>query len=144
MGGVPDYRGNHGIFFAYERSDFDSIGASLHLVSRQLDEGHLIDVFRPVVLPHDHDEHLYCRAAHGGAVRLRTLLQGLECGEKLTSTPQVGVGTTFRHRDRTPGRELRLWLRRRLGLHRVPHLPARIPPERAPAGIEGMPDVHPG
>jgi methionyl-tRNA formyltransferase len=121
-GCLPDYRGNHGIFFAFERGDFGRIGASLHLVSSELDGGDLIEVWRPEIYPHDHDEHLYCRSVHGAGLRLCALLRALEQGSALAYAPQSHHGETFRHRDRTPARELRLWLRRRLGAHAVPHL----------------------
>jgi len=129
-GHLPHYKGNHGIFFAYERSDFEHIGASLHVATAELDGGELIEVVRPEVFPHDHDEHLYCRAVHAAALRLCALLEALESGSPLVFAPQPPIGRTYRHRDRTPGRELRLWLRRRLGLHPVPHLPAAV--ERPP------------
>jgi methionyl-tRNA formyltransferase len=121
-GCLPEYRGNHAIYFAYERRDFEHVGASLHLVSSELDGGDLIEVCRPEIFPHDHDEHLYCRAVAGAGLRLCALLRALEDGSPLAFAKQAHRGETFRHRDRTPARELRLWLRRRLGRHRVPHL----------------------
>jgi methionyl-tRNA formyltransferase len=122
-GWLPDYKGNHGVYFAYERGDFEHIGASLHIVSADLDGGDLIDVIRPPILPYDNDEHLYCRSVVAATIRLCERLARMESGEPLDRTPQPAGGETFRHRDRTPGRELRLWLRRRLGRHRVPRLP---------------------
>ncbi|HEX8157623.1 MAG TPA: formyltransferase family protein [Solirubrobacteraceae bacterium] len=121
-GWLPGYRGNHAIYFAYERGDFAHIGASLHIVSSELDGGDLFAVHRPTIYPHDHDEHLYCRSVHGAGLLLCELLCALERGTPLRCTPQAHRGETFRHRDRTPASELRLWLRRRLGAHRVPHL----------------------
>ena len=122
-GWLPDYRGNHGVYFAYERGDFEHIGASLHLVSGDLDRGDLIDVIRPPIVSSDNDEHLYCRSVEAAAVRLCERLAQVESGQPLTCAAQPDRGQTFRHRDRTPSRELRLWLRRRTGRHRVPHLP---------------------
>jgi methionyl-tRNA formyltransferase len=121
-GWLPGYRGNHAIYFAYQRGDFEHIGASLHLVSSELDGGDLIAAHRPVIYPHDNDEHLYCRSVHGAGLLLCELLLALERGSPLRCAPQASRGDTFRHRDRTPRDELRLWLRRRLGSHRVPHL----------------------
>lgn len=123
-GWLPDYKGNHGVYFAYERGDFERIGASLHVVSDDLDGGELIDVIRPPIFPHDNDEHLYCRSVETAAIRLCERLASVEAGEALACVPQPEGGNAFRHRDRTPGRELRLWMRRRLGLHPVPRLSA--------------------
>jgi hypothetical protein len=96
----------------------------LHLVSSELDGGDLVAVHRPTIHPHDHDEHLYCRSLHGAGLLLCERLSAPQRGTQLQCTPQGGPDETFRHRDRTPPRELRLWLRRRLGAHRVPHLNA--------------------
>jgi len=128
-GWLPAYRGNHAIYFAYERSDFEHIGASLHLVTSELDGGDLIAVHRPEIYPHDNDEHLYCRSVHGAGVLLCDLLLALERGRPLQCTPQTSRGETFRHRDRTARDELRLWLRRQLGLHRVPHITGSDSPD---------------
>lgn len=103
-GALPDHCGNHAILFAYERGDFARIGASLHLVSDELDGGELIEVCRPAIYPHDNDEHLYCRSVHAGGLRLCALLGGLERGTPLTCRAQPDAGETFRHRDRTPSR----------------------------------------
>ncbi|MGH8917242.1 MAG: formyltransferase family protein, partial [Actinomycetes bacterium] len=127
-GGVlPWYRGNHGVFFAYAAGDFQRIGASLHLVSPVLDGGDLIEVVRPRMYPGDDAEVLYDRAVHDAALRLCELLGARERGADLPTFPQPpGVGRTYRHRDRTPGRELRLALRRWSSRHRVPELPAAV------------------
>lgn len=111
------------MYFAYERGDFEHIGASLHILSDDLDRGNLIDVIRPPIVPCDNDEHLYCRSVEAAAIRLCERLAQLESGQPLTCAAQPDRGQTFRHRDRTPSRELRLWLRRRAGHHRVPQLP---------------------
>jgi methionyl-tRNA formyltransferase len=111
------------VFFAYERGDFERIGGSLHLVTPELDGGDLVAVVRPEIFPHDNDEHLYCRSVQAAMERLFELLSDLAGGADVPTTPQGSGGETFRHRDRTPARELRLWARRRLGRHPVPHLP---------------------
>ena len=126
-GHLPRYRGNHGIYFAFERGDFEHIGASLHLVTPELDGGELIEFVRPELFPHDNDEHLYCRSVEAAVLRLCDLLEEHGTGATRRSAPQDGDAETFRHRDRTPRRELRLWLRRRLGRHPVPRLPAVEP-----------------
>jgi len=124
-GYLPDYRGNHCVFFAYYHSDFEKIGATLHLVTPQLDGGEVIEVIRPPIYPHDNDEHLYCRALHSGMQRLFTLLAAFENGDApIAVTPQTSEGQLFRHSSRKPWMDLNLWLKRRLlGRHRVPCLP---------------------
>ncbi len=123
-GYLPDYKGNHCVFFAYARGDFAKIGATLHLVSLELDGGDVIEVVRPPVFPHDNDEHLYCRAVHVAMLRLFDILAEFQDrGHVIAPTRQPDDGTMYYHRTRTPQRELGLWLRRCLGRHPVPHLP---------------------
>jgi hypothetical protein len=121
-GYLPYYRGNHGVFFAFERSDFERIGASLHLVSAKLDAGPLLAVVRPDMFPHDNDEHLYCRAVERAVDLLCRIILDLEAGGHLEALEQPQDGDSYRHRDRTPYRELRLWVLRRRGRCRPPRL----------------------
>lgn len=122
-GYLPHYKGNHCIFFAFLRKDYERIGATLHLVSPRLDGGELIEAVRPEIYPHDNDEHLYDRAIQLAIDRLVALLFSFEAGTSvLRSQPQEEIGETFRHRSRQPQLDLWVWLRRRLRLEQVPHL----------------------
>ncbi|MFF2354890.1 formyl transferase [Kitasatospora sp. NPDC058115] len=130
-GHLPEYKGNHCVFFAYLRKDYRRIGASLHLVAARLDGGALLEVVRPGIRPQDNDEHLYDRAVHLAIDRLVEILAALEGGQVLLrTTPQEDTGETFRHRSRKPHLDLWAWLRIRTGLERVPHLPREPEPVR--------------
>jgi methionyl-tRNA formyltransferase len=122
-GWLPEYRGNHGVYFAYRAGDWDRIGATVHLVVPTLDAGPVLARVAPELRPGDTDEDLNERAVHRAALRLVDLALDLERGTTLTATPQPDVGTTYRHRDRRPLPELLLWLRRRTGRHPVPARP---------------------
>lgn len=119
-GVLPSYRGNHCIHFAYLRQDWDAIGATLHVLTPELDAGPILAVVRPDLYPHDNDEHLYARVAHLAALRLTELIGELEQGKSFETVPQGDAGAMFRHRDRGPIGELRLWFRRKTGRHTVP------------------------
>ncbi|MEM9595999.1 MAG: formyl transferase [Acidobacteriota bacterium] len=123
-GCLPEYKGNHGVFFAFREGKFDQIGSTLHMVTPGLDEGPILDVVRPTIYPHDHDEALYSRSVHLAMQRLFERLESMRDGWRPTGTPQTPGGRTFRHRDRKPLLELALWLRRRSGRHPVPFLPS--------------------
>ncbi|MEM1180535.1 MAG: formyltransferase family protein [Acidobacteriota bacterium] len=123
-GCLPEYKGNHGVFFAFLEGRFDQIAATLHLVTPGLDEGPILEVVRPPIYPHDHDEALYSRSVYLAMRRLFALLERMRDGWRPAGAPQASVGRTFRHRDRKPLLELGLWLRRRTGRHPVPHRPA--------------------
>lgn len=131
-GCLPEYKGNHCIFFAFYQSRFDQIGGTLHEVTRRLDSGPIFDLSRPSIYPHDDDETLYCRSVHLAMQRLFELLEGVRAGRQPSGVPQPPGGRVFRHRDRTPWLDLVLWIRRRLGLHRVPCIPEirTGPPDR--------------
>ncbi|MEU8539847.1 formyltransferase family protein [Streptomyces sp. NPDC048717] len=119
-GWLPEYRGNHGYYFAYKAGDWERVGATLHIVDPALDTGPVLARVRPETRPGDTDERLSARAGQLAALRLVELALAYEQGTPLTAVPQPDRGTTYRHRDRTPGAELLLWLRRRAGHHRVP------------------------
>ncbi|MEU3074229.1 formyl transferase [Streptomyces laurentii] len=123
-GWLPEYRGNHGYYFAYKAGDWERVGATLHLVVPTLDTGPVLARVRPETRPRDTDERLSARAGQLAALRLVELALAYEQGTTLTAVPQPDRGTTYRHRDRTPTGELLLWLRRRAGRHRVPVRPA--------------------
>jgi folate-dependent phosphoribosylglycinamide formyltransferase PurN len=121
-GYLPYYRGNHGIFFAFEKADFSRIGASIHVVSARLDGGPLLAVVRPDMFPHDSDEHLYCRAVKAAIDLLCRIVLRAEAGLPVAAWEQPHSDGIYRHRDRTPYREARLWVRRHLGRCRPPRL----------------------
>jgi hypothetical protein len=121
-GYLPYYKGNHGIFFAFEQRDFTHIGVSFHIVSSKLDAGALLAVARPDIYPQDNDEQLYCRALERGVDLLCRIILNLEAGLRVKSWEQPYAGRAYRHRDRGPSRELRLWALRRLSLRRAPRL----------------------
>lgn len=130
-GCLPEYKGNHGIFFAFSEGRFDQIGATLHRVTPGLDEGPVFEVVRPPIYPHDHDEALYSRSVYQAMQHLFVLLEEMREGHRPEGEEQPDVGRTFTHRDRHPLLELGLWLRRRMGRHPVP---CRLPEEGPVAG----------
>ncbi|MCX4966776.1 formyl transferase [Streptomyces sp. NBC_00654] len=119
-GWLPEYKGNHGVYFAYLHQDWQHIGATLHLVTPALDAGPILDRVTPAPHPGDSDEQLYARSVHAAALRLTELARGLERGEVISAVPQEDRGTTYRHRDRKPWPEFVLWIRRTTGRHRTP------------------------
>ena len=125
-GHLPAYKGNHGVFFAFAKGDFDHIGASLHLVTPELDAGPLLAVVRPELRPEDHDGHLYCRAVRDAVDLLCAGLIRLSRGGVVQALAQPAGGRTFRHRDRTPWIEVRTWWRRHTGGVRAPARPGSV------------------
>jgi methionyl-tRNA formyltransferase len=123
-GFLHQYRGNHGIFFAYYREDYTHIAVTLHLVTKAMDGGEQIDVVQPPIYPHDNDEHLYSRAMHHAMLRLVKHLQNLEQQQPLTVVPPKGEGEVFYHHSRKPWMDFLCWFRRKIGWQKVPHLPA--------------------
>ncbi|MFI1760853.1 formyl transferase [Streptomyces sp. NPDC020800] len=119
-GWLPEYKGNHGVYFAYLNRDWSRIGATVHMVSPTLDAGPVFAQVAPELQPGDDDEKLYSRSVHQAALLLTELALDLEEGAVLTAAAQPDRGTTYRHRDRTPVAEFRLWLRRLRRQHLVP------------------------
>ena len=64
IGHLPEYKGNHCIFFALYDGAVDKVAATLHQLTPQLDGGAIVDRVFPPVLPTDNEETLYARCAH--------------------------------------------------------------------------------
>ncbi|MEU4570213.1 formyl transferase [Micromonospora sp. NPDC023956] len=110
-GHLPEYKGNHCVFFALYHDEPEKAGVTIHHVNAGVDTGPLIDVVRPPVHGGELAEHLYCRAEKIALHRLVGLLERLEAGEELPTKPQPPHGTTYRTRDRGPSHDLRMWVR---------------------------------
>ncbi|KAI2616099.1 nucleotide-binding domain-containing protein [Hypoxylon sp. NC1633] len=91
IGHLPEYKGNHCIFFALLRRTW-------------MDGGDVLGRVVPPVLPGDSEETLYARCCHMAIDR---------CVAHFV--PQRAAGRTYRHRDRTPAKELGLWWKLRVG-----------------------------
>jgi glycine/D-amino acid oxidase-like deaminating enzyme len=115
IGHLPEYKGNHCIFFALYDGAVDKVSATLHQLTLHLDGGDILDKVFPPVLPTDTEETLYSRCIHMAMDRCIKHIEQFSQGERLGFVPQEGTGRTFRHRDRTPGKELWLWWKLTVG-----------------------------
>lgn len=107
-GFLPHYKGNHCVFFAFLRKDYQRIGASLHLVAGKLDGGELLEVVRPEIRPQDNDQHLYDRSVQLAIDRLVEILTVFEtgirsCGPSRRRTRGRPSGTAAASRTSTCG-----------------------------------------
>jgi methionyl-tRNA formyltransferase len=139
-GYLPDYRGNHCIFFALYDGNFDKIGATIHFVDAGIDTGDIIEIMVPEIFPGDNAERLYCRADKLAIHRLSDLLERYEAGLPLPRTPQEFHGRLCFTRDRKPWHDLALWLRRTTRLLHYPDAVQAREPE-APAVTTANPTV---
>ncbi|KZF20135.1 hypothetical protein L228DRAFT_249806 [Xylona heveae TC161] len=108
-GHLPDYKGNHCIFFALYNGEVDKVSSTLHQLTSTLDGGDILDRVVPPVFPDDNEETLYTRCSHMAVDRVIEHAEQFSMGKRLAFVPQEVKGTTFRHRDRTPAKELALW-----------------------------------
>lgn len=109
MGHLPEYKGNHCIFFALYDSGPDKVAGTLHQLTSQLDGGNILDTVFPPILPTDNEETLYTRCLHMTIDRCIEHVMQFCSGKNLEFTPQANTGKVYRHADRTPLRELQLW-----------------------------------
>jgi len=114
-GHLPEYKGNHCIFFALYDGATDKIAATLHQLTSSLDGGDVLDRVYPAVLPSDDEEALYTRCLEIAINRCVDYIGRFASGKRLDFVPQVTDGRTFRHCDRTPGKELALWWKLNMG-----------------------------
>lgn len=114
-GFLPDYKGNHCIFFALYDGEIDKVATAIHKVSPELDGGMVLEVLHPPLLPDDNEESIYARCAQLAIDKSLEHAKRYAAGESLVFTPQPEKGRMFRHRDRTPWKEIRLWWRMKMG-----------------------------
>jgi glycine/D-amino acid oxidase-like deaminating enzyme/folate-dependent phosphoribosylglycinamide formyltransferase PurN len=114
-GHLPEYKGNHCIFFALYDGAVDKVSATLHQLTSDLDGGNILDRVFPPILPDDNEEMLYARCVHLAIDRCVKHAEQFSRGERLEFVPQEAIGRTFRNQDRTPGKELQLWWKLRVG-----------------------------
>lgn len=120
-GMLPDYKGNHCVFYALYDGMPDKAGVTVHHIDPGVDSGPLIDVVRPPLHGGETAEQLYCRAEKIALNRLIYLLDSLAEGTELPATTQPVRGRAYRTRDRGPSHDLRMWTRRvRTRLRREP------------------------
>ena len=109
VGHLPEYKGNHCIFFAMYDGEINKIAATLHQLTPRLDGGDILDIVSPPILPSDNEEALYTRCIHAVMDRCLEHIEQFARGQKLAFIAQKKVGRMFRHRDRTPWKEMLLW-----------------------------------
>lgn len=111
-GYLPDYRGNHCIFFALCHGDHGHIGGTVHFVDEGVDTGAIVRVVpqTPDSSGSDAPDVVYSHSVRGAINALAELL------EKDPGTwprhPQPAGGRTFRTADRTIVHDVGYWLRR--------------------------------
>lgn len=115
IGHLPEYKGNHCIFFALHDGAVDKVSATLHQLTSQLDGGDILDRVFPPILPGDSEETLYARSVHMAIDRCIKHVEQFSLGKRLEFVKQKFEGRTFRHRDRTLPKELYLWWKLNVG-----------------------------
>lgn len=114
-GHLPEYKGNHCVFFALQDGRVDKVASTLHQLTSTLDGGDVLDRVYPTVEAGDSEDSLYTKCLEAAIDRVVEHVGRFARGERLEFVPQEGSGTTFRHRDRTPGKEATLWWKVNVG-----------------------------
>ena len=109
VGHLPEYKGNHCIFFALYDGDTSKVAATLHQLTPRLDGGDILDTVYPPILPSDNEDTLYTRCIHLVMDRCLEHIEQFSRGRELSFVPQKKAGRMFRHCDRTPAKEMWLW-----------------------------------
>ena len=119
-GFLPDYKGNHCIFFALYEENYDRVGSTIHHVDSSIDGGDIVEVVIPNMYSDDTSESLYCRSDSLAFHRLCRIISDFEQGIPIPRYPQSHSGRMFKMRDRKPCLEIRYWFRRKLGITKIP------------------------
>ena len=110
-GYLPDYRGNHCIFFAMYDGAWNKLGSTIHFIDPGIDTGDIVEVVVPPLFFFDCPEKVYCRAELMAIERLTYWLRVLERGEMLPRAKQEKRGRLCRTRDRKLRHEFFFWIR---------------------------------
>lgn len=95
IGHLPEYKGNHCIFFALYDGAVNKVSATLHLLTQRLDGGEVLEQVIPPVLPTDSEEKLYTRCVHMAMDQCVKHVGRFSLGERLECVQQENTGRTF-------------------------------------------------
>ena len=119
FGSAPRYRGEHCLFWALFRRDYEHVEVSVHQLTAALDHGDIYLQGRPQLSSLMHEFEIEAQLVEYLCSQLSGLLGRIIGGAFTPLRPQLSVGELFRLRDRTLLSDLRYALSRRL------HLPGR-------------------
>jgi hypothetical protein len=124
FGIVPNYRGNEGLFWAALQNDHDSFGGSIHLLTPGVDTGRkLVDAY-PALDGYEMLAEIEVKVSKALAKALTTCLEKLaRIKAAPTGKPQGCIGRNYRASERTFGKDLFCFLKRRR--YQVPERRAR-------------------
>lgn len=103
---VPNYRGEHTLFWPLYYQEYDQVGVTVHYIDDGIDTGQVLATGCPEVRPDDNEATVTARATRLAARLTCDVLAAAQWG-KLPSLPQSREsGREFRHRQRTGWKEL--------------------------------------
>lgn len=125
LGISPDHRGEHTIFYALYRGDFDHVGATLHRVDEGIDTGPLLAHVHPALEPSDTEASVLANSARLSAEVLVDYLRAVEVGTAGPGIEQPGRGRYYRFDDRRVWHDAHHLLQRKVLRRRPPKRPPR-------------------
>lgn len=100
-GYLPYYRGNNCIYFAYLNEDWNRIANTIHYIDTGIDTGDIIETVRPIILPKDNPETLYCKAKKKAIHNLVEIIKKYQNNEHITRIPQdLHTGKQYKTEER--------------------------------------------
>lgn len=100
-GYLPYYRGNNCIYFAYLNNDWNRIANTIHYIDAGIDTGDIIKIVRPIILPNDNPEILYCKAKKLAIHSLVEIIKKYQNNEHIPRTSQdILAGRQYRTEER--------------------------------------------
>lgn len=123
---VPNYRGEHTLFWPLYYRDYDHVGVTVHYIDDGVDTGQVLATGCPAILPEDNEAAVTARATRLAARLACDVLAAAQWG-MLPGLPQSReCGREFRHRQRTGWKELRYLIQRDILGHRPEPLSERV------------------
>jgi methionyl-tRNA formyltransferase len=126
FGYSPHYRGEHTLFHALRRRDYEHLGVTIHGVDLGVDTGPLLIQANPMLEPSDHETSILGKCALLAGEMLVEALETVERRGALVGREQTETGALYRRDDRRVLDDLIEVMSRRLLGRRPPHRAERI------------------
>jgi hypothetical protein len=118
LGVAPAYRGSFTLFWALYHGDYEHLGATLHYVDRGIDSGPTVGHAFPSLTAEDTEATVIAKCTQAGT---DLVIASLSAGEAPRAVASIGRGHNYKKRERRPWHDANLWLKRRLGVVRIPN-----------------------
>ncbi len=104
----PWYRGSDSVFWALHNQEPEKVGATVHLVSENLDAGAVLHTTCPTIEPDDDEDSLFAKCVRAGTALLVEAVREIAESRVVPIPQDLALGREYRFVDRTASAERRV------------------------------------